>query len=184
MAKKIGAIVSLSIIGLLIIATIIMANVKVDFSIQTAEPKTIWIGVGSVGNGEIEANAEQKNKIVDYINNASKETSLTAMFNGNLNNKATVVTKKGTISTSSNVFYVRYHYDNAQDLKEGKKIFKDADGNSYKFDELVFAVKDVDGVAVVNVYVIPDDMAHNVYTHYYELEADFAELYSYLDENF
>ena len=47
MAKKIGAIVSLSIIGILILATIIMANVNVDYSIDCAAPTQVWIQKGS-----------------------------------------------------------------------------------------------------------------------------------------
>ena len=39
MAKKIGAIVSLSIIGVLILATIIMANVNVNYSIKCEKPQ-------------------------------------------------------------------------------------------------------------------------------------------------
>ena len=61
MAKKVGAIVSLSIIGVLIIATIILANLKVDYSIQCNKPDSIWV------NGSV-ANETEMNEIINYIN--------------------------------------------------------------------------------------------------------------------
>lgn len=183
MAKKIGAIVSLSIIGILILATIIMANVNVNYSIRCETPTTVYVSYGANTERDAQAN---KDAIVDYINNASKEKSLTALFNGNLGKKANVVAASSvgkTISTTSSSFYVRYRYNNAQKLMDGKKEYKDSNGNAVYFDDLVFTVSDVDGSAVVNVYVIPDSTNANVYTHYYELEADFTELYDYLVNN-
>lgn len=182
MAKKIGAIVSISIIGILIIATIIMANVNVNYSVNCATPTSVWVKYGS----NTERNAQDKaDEIVDFINNASKEKSLTALFNGTLGKKAEVVTASSVGKTipSNSGFYIRYRYENAQKLLEGKKEFKDSNDSVVYYDDLVFTVKDVDGISVVNVYVIPDSQAPNTYTHYYELEADFGALYDYLVEN-
>ena len=80
MAKKIGAIVSLSIIGILILATIIMANVNVDYSIDCATPSNVWVLYNSNDpNKERVAGDENAKAIVDFINNASKEKSTSAM---------------------------------------------------------------------------------------------------------
>ena len=182
MAKKIGAIVSISIIGILIIATIIMENVNVNYSINCANPTSVWVQYGS----NTERNAQDKaDEIVDYINNASKEKSLTALFNGTLGKKATVVAASSVGKTipSNSGFNIRYRYENAQKLKVGKKDYKDSNDNVVYYEDLVFMVKDVDGTDVFNVYVIPDSQAPNTYTHYYELEADFGSLYDYLVEN-
>ena len=183
MAKKIGAIVSLSIIGVLILATIIMANVNVNYSVKCATPTTIYVRYGSNGERDAQANS---NAIVEYINNASKEKSLTALFNGTLGKKANVVAASSvgkTLTYSSNTFYVRYRYVNAQKLMDGKKAFKDVNGKEVLYDDLVFTVNNVEGTSVVNVYVIPDSTNADSYTYYYELEADFGDLYNYLVEN-
>ena len=177
MAKKIGAIVSLSIIGILILATIIMANVNVNYSIKCAEPTKVYV---SYGSGVARDAQEYSDDIVNFINNASKEKCLTALFNGNLGKKAVVkkASSVGKTIPSSNGFYVRYRYSNPQSLMDGKS--KHAD--NVKYDDLVFEVKDLEGSNVVNVYVVEDSAASTAYTYYYELEANFEGLYDFLVE--
>ena len=178
MAKKIGAIVSLSIIGILILATIIMANVNVDYSIDCAKPTEVWVLYNSNDpNKERVANQDNANEIVNFINNASKEKSLTALFNGNINKKANLVLDSNagkTIPTTTG-FYVRYSYSNQQKTK-------DNNGNEVYYDDLVFTVNDLEGSNCVRVYLVPDSTSSMVYTHYYELEADFEALYDFLVE--
>ena len=180
MAKKIGAIVSLSIIGILIIATIIMANVNIDYSINCATPVSVWV---QKGNDE-ERLSKSSNEIVEFINSASKEKSLTALFNGNLGKKANIVAYGGNLS-STNGFYVRYSYDgNKQKLMIGKDEYKDINNQVVYYEELVFTVNDLEGSNVFNVYVIPSATNPNAYTHYYELEADFGGLFDFLSEQY
>ena len=89
MAKKIGAAVSLSIIGILIIVTIILANVKINYSINCEKPTEIWISYNNQNYQKTKSD-DHYNKIIDYINNSSKENTLSAMLNGNLNKKAEI----------------------------------------------------------------------------------------------
>ena len=190
MSKKIGAIVSLVIIGLLIIATIVMANVSVNYSINCNKPDKIYVQYSSQSR-ELVNNEEQFNKILDFINNASKEKSLTALFNGNLNKKPELVTNSSTngsaIPTTTG-FYVSFVYNNPQTLMDGKKEHKDSEGNTYKFRELVFTVTNTNDNAVVRVYVKPfyDNNGQptqvDTYTRSYNLTADFKGLYDYLVE--
>ena len=179
MAKKVGAIVSLSIIGILILATIIMANVNVNYSIRCATPTNVYVSYGSNGERDAQANAGE---IVKLISNASKEKSLTALFNGTLNKKANVVavSNVGKTIPSNSGFYVRYRYENPQKLMDGKKEYKDINGQAVFYDDLVFTVQNLEGVNVVIVYVIQDSTNANSYTYYYELEADFGALYDFL----
>lgn len=181
MAKKIGAIVSLSIIGILILATIIMANINVDYGIKCSTPTTVYVS----HNSETERDANNHtNKIVEYINNASNEKALTALFNGTLGKKAEVVAVSEKSLPSNTGFYVRYRYENAQKLMSGKDAYKNSKGESVYYDDLVFTVNEAEGINVVKVYVIQDSASSNRYSYYYELEADFENLYNYLNENF
>lgn len=181
MAKRIGAIVSLTIIGILIVATLVMANVKINYSIVCSQPETISV---YNGNGTYrEAKTEQKDKIVELINGASKMSALDALFSKKLGKKAMVDSKSGTINYSSG-YLVRYSYNSNQTLKQGKKTFKDADGNSYEYKELVFEIKEKSGETEFYVYVIPDISKQNEYSHVYKLDANFEELFSYLKSNF
>lgn len=175
MAKKIGAIVSISIIAILIIATIVMANVNVNYGIKCNTPSSVWVQYGANTERDAQNHADE---IVDFINNASKEKSLTALFNGTINKEPKVVTASSVGKTipSNSGFYVRYRYENAQTMK-------DASGKKVEYEDLVFTVKDVQGISVVNVYVVPDSQAPKTYTHYYEVEANFEALYDYLVEN-
>lgn len=179
MAKRIGAIVSLSIIGILILATIIMANVNVDYSIHCATPDVIY-----VDNGEGSVIYENKNDIVEIISNASKEKSLTALFNGRLRKKANLVSESNVGKTIPSIdgFYVRYCYQNPQKLMDGKKEYKDANGATVFYKELVFTVNNLEGAQLYKVYVVQDETKPNIYTHYYELEADFAGLYELISQ--
>lgn len=181
MAKKIGAIVSLSIIGILILATIIMANIKVDYSINCATPTAVYVSY----NSSTERDAQDyTDKIVKFIENASNEKALTALFNGTLGKKAEVfAVSEKTIPTNSG-FYVRYRYENAQKLMDGKEVYKNSNDESVYYDDLVFTVNNVEGFSVVKVYVVQDSANSMKYTYYYEVEADFENLYNYLDEKF
>ena len=180
MAKRIGAIVSLSIIGVLILATIIMANVNVNYSVRCANPAIVYVNYngGSVRDAE---NFNGTDKIIEYINNASKEKALTAMFNGTLGKKAEIKVVKERTMPSNSGFNVRYHYGSKQKLMDGKEVYKNSNGDTVYYEELVFTVNNVEGINVVNVYVIQDATKSTTYSYYYELEANFASLYNYLD---
>lgn len=178
MAKKIGAILSISIIGILIIATIIMANVNVKYNIDCATPTYVYVSYKSNDPSKERDANEKASTIVSYINNASQEKALTALFNGTLNKKPNIVTASSVGKTlpSNEGFFVRYRYENQQKLVDnnGKEVY---------YDDLVFVIKDLEGVNVVNVYVIPDAQNAKTYTHYYEVEADYSALYEYLVAN-
>lgn len=195
MAKKIGAIVSLSIIGILIIATIIMANVDVNYKVRCEDPDAIYVMynyTSSSNNGEVlYSNDERYNEIVDYINNASTESSLTALFNGTLFDKPTVVTDSSTgvsIPSTSN-FYVVYRYNNPQVLMNGNSAYKGEDGNNYMYKELWFSVGQTNGSTELRVYIMPYYNSNggvtttDTYSKYYLLTADFTDLYNYLVDN-
>lgn len=183
MAKKIGAIVSLSIIGVLIVLTVIFANVKINYSIKCNTPDKIYVQTGSVANTLVQ-NENDINEVKKYINNASKEVFISAMFNGRLNQKAKIVSVSETGKTmpSPEGYFVIYQYATPQVLKDGKKDYKDSQGNKYYYRELVFDVTKTEGETTVKVYVKPstDD---NKYTKYYELKADFSDFYNYLVDN-
>jgi len=180
MAKKIGAIISLVIIGVLIIATIVMANINLNYGIDCVKPDTIYV---QTKNDTVKVNSEQKNKIVEMISGASNEKFLTALFNGEADKKVEIFSEKSTISTPAN-YYVRYHYTTKQDLVVNDKEYKDAEGKVEKYEELVFVVNPAEGEAEFKVFVIPESDNPNSYNYYFVLDADFGSLFEYLSDNF
>ena len=181
MAKKIGAIVSLSIIGILILLTIILANVQINHRIDCEKPQHVYVYSNGIASG---ASQEEATKIVDYINNASKEVWLSAFFGGTLNDNAKVVANKGTISISADSYYVSYVYNEEQTVKVNNKAYVDAEGKTCKFEELLFEVNNASGKNEVKVYIVPYAENNLKYTHYYTVNADFSDLYNYIDGRF
>ena len=190
MAKRITAIVSLSIIAVLILATIIMANVDVNHKINCNNPDYIYVKYSS--NNLREADGEIYDGILDRINQASKESSLTALFSGTLTDKPTIVTNSTTSATSvpsTSDFQVSFVYDNPQKLMDGGDEYKDEDGEVVYYKELVFSVGSTDDMQEVRVYIIPyynsngDYNTNSSYYRYYLLNTNFADLYEYLVDN-
>ncbi len=195
MAKKISAIVSLSLVGILLVATIIMANVKVDYSINCQAPHSIDVLYGSNQTAKTTTPAQAK-EIQKLIGNASKEMSLSALFTGRLNKKAeiTSVESNGITLPTTQSFYVFYEYDTPQVLMYGNKAYKTNEDKNFYYQTLVFAVEDTEEATNVKVYVkqyynsnnpAEGKYTENKYNKYYVLEANFASLYQYLlDNNF
>ena len=189
MQKRIWAIVSLSIIGILIIATIIMANVDVNYKINCANPDIMWVQHAS-GN-QVRVEGDEYDEILNYINNASKESSLTALFGGRINDTATVTSNGSTATSipSTTNYYVIFEYNNPQKLMVGNNSYKDGDGNEYYYRELVFTVNPNDESGEVKVYIKPfynsngDAEIIETYTRYYTVTADFSGLYNYLQDS-
>ena len=182
MAKKIGAIASLSIIGILIITTIILANVKINYSINCKQPTEIWVSYSNQSYQPTKS-SEHANQIYSIINNSSKENTLSALFNGNLNKKAEIKTVSGNKSLpSNNGFYVEFSYSAPQTLMDDNKEFKDSNDNTVSYEKLVFTVTDVNESKDVNVYVF-NKTTSQYYSHYYVVDANFYELYNFLIEN-
>lgn len=183
MAKKIGAIASLSIIGLLIIATIIMANIQINYNINCATPDKIYVNYNN-GSYSLVTSETHKNKIVELINNASNESSLSALFNGNFGKTAEVKTESKAKNTPSNAdFYVEFVYSTPQDLMVGDEKYQDSNGNTFTYQRLVFTVTKSEEAGIVKVYIIDNNENTKSYTRYYEVEANLSNLYNYLMEN-
>lgn len=180
MAKKIGAIVSLVIVGIVIVTAIILANTNISYNIECLKPDYIYI---QTTTDHIRVSNAQKDEIVNLINEASKERTLTALFNGDLGKKAELITEKATLSSPTS-YYVRYKYNTKQDLVVDKKEYKNSDGQVETYEELVFVVNQFDGETEYRVYVIPESENAYSYSYYFKLTADFGDLYSYLENNF
>ncbi len=171
MAKKIGAIVSIIVVGILLLTTIIMASVKIDYSVKCANPDTITIQYKQ--ENERAVTTDEKNKIISLISSASKTNSLSALFNGKINKKAELVFDKSngkTLPTPSE-YFVKYIYNIPQQIN-----YK---GTTYNSKELVFEVKDQSGEQDLSVYVVLDDSEK--YSLHYNLTADFSLLYNYIE---
>lgn len=184
MAKRIGAIVSLSLIGILIITTIIMSIIPVSHAIVCNKPDSISIKVNN-GSYLNEFDNEDKEYILNYFNNASKESSLVALFKGTINDVAKVVTPSSSIKTISyktDNIYIRYNYNESQKLMEGNSTYKDASNNEYSYSALVFEISSTEGESTINVYITGATDNSNTYRKYYEVKGQFSDLFKYVSD--
>ena len=179
MAKRISAIVSLVVIGILILTTIIMATIDVDHKINCNKPDAIYVRYNSSDRNTSE---EQQKSIIDFIDNASKEKSLTALFNGHIGDQAnlTLISTTPVEIKDNSEFFVIYHYTTAQDLIVNNKIEKDENDQDIKYKELAFSIDKTQGLHDVKVYITPEGASAFTYSRYYNVRADFSDLYNYL----
>lgn len=172
MAKRIGAIVSLCLIGVLVVATIVLANMKVNNNIKYNKPSEVSV----IYKGQTEStirNAEHANKVVKLMQKATEESFLTALFNKTLDEKAELKHYKSTaqeIAKNNNGFYVIFTYDVPQ-----KYTYN---GTEYYYIDLVFTVNETDGEQLTKVYISEDGTLS--YSKYYELNVDYSEVFNYL----
>jgi len=173
MAKKIGAIFSLLLVGALVVATIILANIKVDNNINYRKPNEIWVTYNSQHQKLVDNKADA-DKIVKLIDIAAEDRMLNAMFDKRLEEKAELKHYKNSSGTDvprNGDFYVIFKYNNQQKVV--------SNGIAYYYTELVFTVKDTDGEVLTKVYLTEGNM---VYARHYELNVDYSDVYNFLME--
>ncbi len=181
MKKNIGAIISLSVIGALIIATIIMALVPHNFMMNVARPDAIVVYNNGNATTYYYSNASEKaefDEIYSRLVKGYKTSAINALFKGKLGKKSTIVDKNSSVSLTSGVKIV-FDYNTTQILKDGKSNYK---GN-IEYTQLVFEISDTDDLVNQKAYVINTTSSGTTYLsyrQYYETPANFAELYDYI----
>ena len=196
MAKKIIAIISLSLIGILVVATIVLANIPFSHNFKHNKPDYIEVYYGGTETTARSATNDDFNKIIELINKATDDKILNALFEGRLNDKPVLVDeneKLTSVPSNASSYYVCYKYKegNPQTLMDGDKAFKDENGNEYLYAQICFEITEKS--ETIKAYVIPqkDDNGNNYrpnngsklqYHKYYSINADFSELYTYLSD--
>ncbi len=172
MAKKITAIVSLTLFAAVIIATIVLANIKVNHNIKYRTPE--HMSVTYDGNIQTEiVDEKEKEHILKLMKNATSENMLTAIFKNTLNKKPKLVNFKETSSSipGTNDFYLIFTYNNPQKI----------DGvEDFYYVDLVFTISNTKGAKEMKVYISEDGSMN--YRKYYEIDVDYSEIYDYLTE--
>ena len=63
-------------------------------------------------------------------------------------------------------------------------VYKDANDNKVMFKELIFTVADLKGETMIRAYVLTSNDESNQYSYYYNVDANFEDLFNYLTEEF
>ena len=190
--KKTLTIVALSLIGLIIIATIVLGFVNTNFAqinIDNATSVTVYKdGKDSkfyknddkVGSDT----ATQYKEIADLYNKESKVSILTALFTGAYSTKANIVNEYTTISNkTSSGYWLIFEFDEEQTLKLNGKEYVDSTSTSsdpVTFTKVVLQVTNTQGMQLVTAYICESSSSEQAdYTM--SIYANQTALYEYIN---
>lgn len=181
--KKILSILVLSFIGLLAIATIVLAIVpsKFDKGIIPDEPREVTVYASS-SDTLFSKDESHYNEIVKLLDDSFKESTLSALFQGAYGFENEVnhsVSSSAVESLKSNVaLQIDYGTTNDHTLTIGGKEYTYGTNNSktVTFDSIIFAVADTSNLSTVTMYLSNDGTVACSVT----VQAKQADLYDYL----
>ena len=157
--KKIFARIMLTIIVLLVTATIVLAVVPkqyYDAVYDSADGTVNNLTVYHKGkNNTYFSDTEEYGKIIDLYKKSSKENLLLSLFEGTLGAKPTIESYSTTLTlNNSENTYVAFNFNGTQTLKFKGETYKNKSGNSVTFNAIVVSVgNDSNNLATVNVYI-------------------------------
>lgn len=205
MKNKILAIVCLSVMAVLIIASFVSALVKVNGNNVIVRPDEVYITSMSTNNDNfdrhayhlrnITSNQSKIDNIYSSFNRGFEQSFLKSLFTGELHDKMTTnyshqVGEEVSDSidksySTSNQYTVIFYYNDAKTIK--------ADGKTLEYQYLFFTVNNSDKRVLVTfatntsekVDVSPDNMEAIKdaleYEFSYKAKANFKDLYNYID---
>ena len=157
--KKIFAIIMLTLIVLLVAATIVLAVVPkqyYDAVYDSANGTVSNITVYHNGkNNSYFSDSEEYGKIVELYKKSSKENLLLSLFEGTLGAEPTIESYSTTLTlNNSENTYVAFKFSSTQTLKFKGETYKNTSGNSITFNAIVVSIgNDSNNLANVNVYI-------------------------------
>lgn len=191
--KKTLTIVALSLIGLIIIATIVLGFVNTNFAqinIDNATSVTLYKD-GKVNtyykndDGVATNTAQQYKEIADLYNKESKVSILTALFTGAYSTKADIVNENTTISNKiSSGYWLVFEFDEEQTLKLNGKEYVDSTSTSsdpVTFTKVVLQVTNTQGMQLVTAYICESSSASQA-TYTMSIYANQTALYEYIND--
>lgn len=188
MKRKLGIIITLSVVGVLILATILLSvfnkNYKPEFD-NTPYQVTITnansSGFYNAGTAYTENQRENFDKFVRLFDNSFKQSVFASMLNGNLGNEVEIEYHGTTVPTSSG-YRVELKYSETLLKKDGVAFKQASSDPEREFTEIVFYVAEGNGYAQVNMYAKVQLTSTTI--GYYEIStlANTSEMYGFLSE--
>lgn len=179
--KKVLTIVSLSIVGALLLATIILACIPVGSLPNFSNPTGVVVYSSELGGGVGKVDEDDKaSNITSKMQSAVKQRCLSAIFNGTLKNMS--------IKTMESTSYVsRSNSDTAKALFEYKYAGKQTmtiNGVTFEYSSLLFEVKENDARDTMKIYVIEETSSSTSvkYSHIISVDGNYSELFVYISE--
>jgi len=188
--NKVIAITSLSLVGVLMLAVILMALIPINYNLKLQEKPSLITVHSSAGKSSVfsadgsATSKETYNKILELYNNSGSFSTLNSLFIGLWGKKVEPdrATTSQTISSlyPSGTYCIEFLYDTSQKMRnsDGSAYVWQANGEqSYK--RLFVPVKSVNEVSALTYYVTDNDTATTVSFTYSAYSNQF-ELHKYL----
>ena len=183
--KKVITILSLSLIGALILATIIMACVPVCNNPNFATPDgiTIYSSKLPVKSRDYEKEDEAFQEIMARLKKAPKQQALSALFNGTISQDVDLVKLSSTehytsITNSDDAvvkFKITYTSANKQTLKY--------EGKEFSYDSMLYIINQDAGRVQTTVYLLASGEANYALNYYGNFDEVFNYVSSLISEN-
>lgn len=187
--KKVISIIILSLVGLLITATVVLAIVPITtYNPVSSDVNYVVVYKNSATNYNMYLkDSEQAKKLVELNEKSHKQNILSTMFQGALGNKAqlekvTQANISSVLNSSNAGYFVEFNYDNAERTLqwEGKDyVYKDGTADKLAmYDKLVVAINDTSSFAKITVYVVNEGKyMFKITTHAHQ-----NELFDYISQ--
>lgn len=178
--KKIGAIISLSLIAALIITTITLALIPFNYMMNISTPDIISVykdGIKTTYLKDVES--DEFDEIYDLLTKGFKVSVMSTIFNGNLKKSDLVIGQTRSVSLNSGT-KVMFEYNTPQILKDGNENYNNGE---VSYEYLVFEVAEIDDLILQKCYIANTDVTSNYvsYKNYYETLCNFSELYNLIN---
>jgi len=188
MKRKLGIIIALSIVGVLIVTTILLSvftkNYKPEFDnapYQVTITNSGGSGFYHAGTAYPEIQKENFDKIVNLFDNSFKQSVLASMLNGNLGNEVEIEYHGSTVPTTSG-YRVELKYAETLLKKDGVAFKQATSDPEREFTEIIFYVVEGSGYAQINMYAKVE--LTSTTTGYYKIStlANTAAMFEFLSE--
>jgi|GEM_PF-5031628 len=177
--KKVITIVSLSLVGILILTTIILSCITVGAKINYGSPEQLVIYHNDLKTsmGVSKVNKDDKaDEVIKTLTDATKQKYLPALFNKTLDNvsvetnESRAYISRNNTSDSKVVFEFKYG-DEEQTIK--------VDGESISFYSLIFEIEESQEKSTIKIYAISENVSSDSVAYFSTIKVtgEFAETY-------
>jgi hypothetical protein len=183
--KKILTIVALSLVGLLIVTTIVLGFIPSDFS-QLSVTEAYKVTYHKGPQFQVlykDTNADEFNKLVDLFENQSEQSVLKSLFTGAYSNEPSVKNEATSMTTKlTSGKWLVYRFDNAQTLYINGEKHEDKTQTdpTVTFKKLAMSVIETDGLQEVTMYIFDTPNATTA-THTITVYADLTATLEYIN---
>lgn len=185
--KKVLTIVALSLVGLIVITTIVLGFINVSFeqvTINEAYSLTVYKNGDDQTYLKTDTDTTVFNDLNNLFNKQSEQSILKSLFTGAFSVEAEVINEATTLSQNqklNNGYWLVYKFDQEQTLKIDGEEYKDITQKeqTVTYKKLAVSVVKTEDMELVTMYIF-STTASTTATHTIRVYANLASTYEYI----